>query len=605
MSAPGALLSFSLGPVQPFIASARTVRDLWTGSYLLSWLTFAAMRPVLDALSEKAFILPSLERNPLFRKLHRREQVEPRELLTPCLPNRFLVEVASAEQGRALAADCEKSCRDAWGQIESTVRQALAGRVANLDPLNLWDEQLRDLFEIRTAVLPLEPATLECCRDLVAGSRDGWPLQFDLLGGLLDALRSVKHIPVYQTKAERVPQKCTLLGTYEQLGPADLDASRTFWESFAERGKSRGTRTTTRERLCALALVKRFAWADYFSGASVFGLSPQELRYADSATVAAALWLDQAKIRPEAIRRQQGDWSGQWLHWTTSTAEDEDPCPEAVWSQIQQAKRGQKEKPPTYYALLMLDGDRMGQILRNAGSTERCRAFSAALTRFALEQVPGLVEDEFRGELIYAGGDDVLAVLPTRHALACARRLEAAYRDAWAALHPEPAATMSGAIVVAHYKEDLRFALGAARAAEKAAKDAGRNALTLRVLRRSGEHTGVVLGWDQAHEVDPLVEQFAAGFSDRWTYRLRAELPTLATEEPAALPRFQAELRRLLGRVEATGGDADVVRAQALALLANYTRWGHQERGQPLVRVLEGFVTLCQTASFLARGREE
>ena len=27
-----AFLSFSLGPVQSFIASARTVRDLWTGS---------------------------------------------------------------------------------------------------------------------------------------------------------------------------------------------------------------------------------------------------------------------------------------------------------------------------------------------------------------------------------------------------------------------------------------------------------------------------------------------------------------------------------------------------------------------------------------------
>src|SRR5208283_1178022 len=29
------LLSFFLGPVQPFIASARSVRDLWSGSFLL------------------------------------------------------------------------------------------------------------------------------------------------------------------------------------------------------------------------------------------------------------------------------------------------------------------------------------------------------------------------------------------------------------------------------------------------------------------------------------------------------------------------------------------------------------------------------------------
>ncbi len=43
---PGAYLSFALGPVQPFIEAARSVRDLWSGSAILSWLAFAAMRPV-------------------------------------------------------------------------------------------------------------------------------------------------------------------------------------------------------------------------------------------------------------------------------------------------------------------------------------------------------------------------------------------------------------------------------------------------------------------------------------------------------------------------------------------------------------------------------
>src|SRR5204862_886589 len=43
-----AFLSFALGPVQPFIEAARTVRDLWTGSMILSWLTFQGMLPVLE-----------------------------------------------------------------------------------------------------------------------------------------------------------------------------------------------------------------------------------------------------------------------------------------------------------------------------------------------------------------------------------------------------------------------------------------------------------------------------------------------------------------------------------------------------------------------------
>src|SRR6187401_3149604 len=114
MAAVSALLSFSLGPVQPFIASARTVRDLWTGSYLLSWLTFAAMRPVLEQVGEGAFVIPSLEGNPLYRRLRRNEKVEPGELLTPCLPNRFLVQLADVAQAQSLAAACADRCRQAW-----------------------------------------------------------------------------------------------------------------------------------------------------------------------------------------------------------------------------------------------------------------------------------------------------------------------------------------------------------------------------------------------------------------------------------------------------------------------------------------------------------
>ena len=54
------LLSFFLGPVQPFIASARSVRDLWSGSFLHSWLTRSATSPVLEnpGLGDDAFLMP-------------------------------------------------------------------------------------------------------------------------------------------------------------------------------------------------------------------------------------------------------------------------------------------------------------------------------------------------------------------------------------------------------------------------------------------------------------------------------------------------------------------------------------------------------------------
>jgi CRISPR-associated protein Cmr2 len=62
-------------------------------------------------------------------------------------------------------------------------------------------------------------------------------------------------------------------------------------------------------------------------------------------------------------------------------------------------------------------------------------AFHAMVSRslgyFAHEIVPWVVEREFQGRLIYAGGDDVLAMAPACDALAIAQRLQDLYSAAW------------------------------------------------------------------------------------------------------------------------------------------------------------------------------
>jgi CRISPR-associated protein Cmr2 len=43
------ILHFTLGPIQDFIFQARRTRDLWGGSFLLSWLSGIAMKQVIEA----------------------------------------------------------------------------------------------------------------------------------------------------------------------------------------------------------------------------------------------------------------------------------------------------------------------------------------------------------------------------------------------------------------------------------------------------------------------------------------------------------------------------------------------------------------------------
>jgi hypothetical protein len=102
------------------------------------------------------------------------------------------------------------------------------------------------------------------------------------------------------------------------------------------------------------------------------------------------------------------------------------------------------------------------------------------------------------------------------------------------------------------------------------------------------------------------VTLFLQGVSDRWAYKLRAELPALLGPEIPWELVF-AETRRLLSRLEKA--DSGKLQGPALDFLAAYhqgmTAKKPDGRGRTQANALEGFVTLCQAASFLARGRDE
>lgn len=615
-----AFLTFSLGPVQTFIAAARTVRDLWSGSYLLSWLTYQATRPVRDASGQLVF--PALEGNPLLA-LEKGERRSAAQLLAPCLPNRFTA-IVDADKAEELASKCEEAFRKAWTEeICDKVRQLLTRlveekRVAHRTNWDrLWEDQVDSFWEVRTTVLPWVDCDAPTLDRLLgsppaaAGAEDRlYVARMDLLARLAEARRSVRHVPPYHATGE-VPQKCTILGTYEQMGPALLKESRAFWQDFALKVRHRGTHTRANERLCAISLVKRFAWAAFFAGE--LRLKPEELRFDDTATEAARLWLTDPQypepIRPDEMRRKSreksSDWSGQWLHWARpDQVKDEDRVPDPIWEALQRRKHHHPEPVPTYYAILVMDGDDMGKWLRGEMGLLLTQTLhgrlSEALTHFALREAPRIVETDHPGTLIYAGGDDVLALLPTREALTCASALQERYCANWKTHSLAPngkTATLSAGLAVVHIKEDLRFALHAARGAERMAKEAGKNALCVRVCRRSGEHTSGTLLWDLVPQLDRLVQAFAGGISDRWTYRLRAELPTLAGER---VPKeaFRAETKRLLLRIEAEQKCKEEFCSEVLSFLDSLS-------GGSRPRCEADFLNLCQTASFLARGRDE
>lgn len=232
-------------------------------------------------------------------------------------------------------------------------------------------------------------------------------------------------------------------------------------------------------------------------------------------------------------------------------------------------------RPETYYALILMDGDRMGGWL--AGNEDDCKlayrdtwhskvraemeeyarhnarlrayldikrpvsparhaAISRALNDFSIHLARHIVEDCYKGKLLYAGGDDVLALVAVDDLFDAMQLLRLAYSgiapdetmglDRIGSLRAGGAerqgrlllaegfgllngrlmtlmghkATASMGAVVAHHTAPLGMVLRELRAAEVTAKntqrgEADRDAFCLRVLKRGGGEVGVISPW--------------------------------------------------------------------------------------------------------------
>jgi CRISPR-associated protein Cmr2 len=317
-------------------------------------------------------------------------------------------------------------------------------------------------------------------------------------------------------------------------------------------------------------------------------------------------------------------------------------------------------KPAKYYALLYMDGDHMGRWL--SGTHKGLATFgdilhpdvrhqlekdknwqpllqakrlitpavhasiSQALGRFALRLVSRIVEKRYPGRLIYAGGDDVLALVPLEDALAVARELRAAFSghvrfvngnlqvclgdsvtgyvewDDEISLTMGPKATASIGMVFAHHLQPLDLVLQAVRRAEHAAKRRyGRNALAVEVLKRSGETVTVGTKWsyDKTPDVVGLLIELVRRLeeeqiSGKWPYTVEAEAVALE-ELPAAAQR--AELKRLLKRQAGQKLRQEEKEAQAEELSGKLAMWAAEAGFEEMSH----WLLVC---SFIARGGE-
>ena len=599
-------LNVSIGPVQGFVAQSRRTRDLWGSSYLLSYLSATAAFGVSQTGAK--IVRPALDLDPLFQWVSQRAKAEDPPQAPPAVgsvPNHFVVEVESVEAGKRAAEAAVDALRHAWDRLCQVVWDTY---VADAEELGvgvaaIWRRQTEQYWEVTWTISPPEEAGPALAR------RKLW-------------------------RTHRLPDepgdKCMVMPDFQELsgyvrarGKRESEAQDRFWEEI--RRKAGPLNLPPGDRLCAIALVKRL-FADVSNRA--IGGQIEVFRWPSTVDVGAAPWVDRvlkgapekareyalalAEVAPKAVfaaRRAIGAsvaefdtggferLNGNYYHVDSvlnddlcvlneKTPEESERIRHELAAKLKAIAEtiGPDQKrigrPSIYYALLLADGDRLGELLQ----VYRDNEVSEALSRFS-RSVPEIVR-RHSGVVVYAGGDDVLAMLPITMALECARELAHEYRtsfhlssasgarvyqqkptrpgDETAEASPydrtsqsvEP--TLSAAVLFAHARAPLSGALREVRRLlDDVAKDGnGRDSIAIGILKRGGLSAQWVSTWhrrrygdeqliDSVSAVQTLashLDQKSGGeLSTSLLYRLRSTLGRLC-DWPAWSPGSWGEL---------------------------------------------------------------
>ena len=556
------LIAVSVGPVQEFIASARKLRDLWYGSYLLSERSKAVARFFHENGCELVFPADAD-----FKDL------EPGSRMN--VANKILVLSPAGLEPADLVRGARQAFADHWREV---CQQALvqARRQVNIDE-ELFNRQIDDFGEFFAAWYPYDPNSYAACRREVENRLNGRKNLRNFSapswnggGKPKSSLDGIRESVLTYTGTGRQPRSFMLkqgehldaLGIVKRFGPWDVD-DRPYFDNFAQVAVQP-----------YLAGLREAAVADPDIAAIISRLPSNDELYSDTSDI--------PKVRMDTWDGWPENLLPELLHPAVLEQEknqEKDGGTHPAWEMLEKYLRMLWKKtaePHPYAALLLGDGDRMGEALDSIQKISKHQQFSRELDEFA-RLVHETVE-VYNGKVIYSGGDDVMAYVPLSRVIDCAGAINALFGECMVkacrdtAIEKVP--TFSIGLAIVHQRTPLFEALNQARKAERCAKlEGGRNALALIQDKRSGSELMVTGKWLPDGDLQPLAERlqtFIDGYECGWlSSRLGYQLRALEKEYGTTAARLEftnglpgnvlaAETLRFIRHKEKAGGMSTV-----------------------------------------------
>ena len=541
MDAKTYLFQLTIPSVQKLILSSRKAQDLWAGSFIVSNLLKETVKDLKNK-SNISFIFPH------------EDLLGETEGKISNVPNKILFTVeGSKEEIKKIGQDLEKSIKEKLKNLINTdfINEKLSKMKCGSKELMKY--QLENFVNVIWGAVPLKKdnyiASLDNLDNYISYKKSS----------ILPNRRFIESYKVIDFEKEEYPfveglgfeqiydyftdskikkphivkgaYRCTLCGDRIILEADGKDyKGNSFWENV---WKENEKIFTEGERLCGVCLVKRTYKSGGFPSVSEIATTTFKLflkNYPETVKEIANIIksADNGKKyfskNPQSVPKLQGESNlnellkidGEYL--IPQVRENDEEKPE-IAVKLKNVYKELNKAPSDSFAVLIMDGDSMGAKLRLINDIDKQKELSKKLSNFTKE-VKKIVEDENYGKLIYAGGDDVLALLPIEFALKCAYEIQKAFSKELKEIEEliqrklqqekkdktEYKFTMSGGLLFAYHKLPLNYVLNKVREFEQKAKNSGKNRIYFGYLKHSLSYSESFLLWDEYEVFEEILK---------------------------------------------------------------------------------------------------
>ena len=497
-------------------------------------------------------------------------------------PNKFVF-ISPAGKEEQFIAEVENRIREKWEELSNIVLEYIGKREGTLE--TIFHRQTRNWWQFSWSCSHL--ITLDDRDDMEhLFGKDKFSTLFETIKAFSETYRDANiiypasHSLVQTTLAIskslprtiREPEpgiKCPVCGEFEVLHDISPPQKRgaieyktatdSFWKDLSDRfGEST---IKPGRKLCAICSIKRFAPRAIIKSGKDHILKKLFDDVKFPSTTEMATWEFRKKLKEAELLTDLKIEQNliDELH------ENDQEYSNDIAKILKKAKEEgiNHDESDKYYSILIMDGDKMGNLISGATIAAKWRdvlhpelvsryesgvlkakwsvwneyfenqrilspalhtTISESLGAFSLYAVPSIIR-KHKGALIYAGGDDVAAVLPLSSSLSAAYEIQKSYNLRFAEITSDgirglsdmadgtapvflfpghgKGISISAALFVCHHKQPLQGAIEEAHSLLNvvAKEKTGRNAIAIRLKKRSGQERDFTAKWN---EVNPF-----------------------------------------------------------------------------------------------------